>query len=218
MRQKTLWLKQLCVSLLTAAIACNGLLAQVAQRQRRVTTPTTIKRLTEPQRANHLLNRIAFGARPGDAERVLKLGWQKYLEQQLHPEMLADAGLEEKLKAWPELQLTNEQLVRAFPPPNLMNRYLQQRGIDQKAFSEMYYQARNERPFDAIATAANQNLAISSYGKATPEEVEKRRNDILAVIKELNVRPTNEVFNLAQQAKVLRAVYSERQLRRVFIT
>ncbi|MBS1810248.1 MAG: DUF1800 domain-containing protein [Acidobacteria bacterium] len=215
MQRNSLTHKQFYVSLLVVAIACNGLVAQRSQRQRRVTMPTTAKRLTERQKVNHLLNRIAFGARPGDVERVTKLGWQKYLDQQLHPETIADAILEEKLNAFPELQLTNEQLVRAFPPLNLMNRYLQQRGIDQRMFGEMYSQVRSDRPFDAKATAANQNLAISSYGKATPEEVEKRRNEILAVIKELNVRPTNEVFTMAQQAKVLRAVYSERQLQEV---
>ncbi|MFN7930279.1 MAG: DUF1800 domain-containing protein [Blastocatellia bacterium] len=209
-------LRQLCASLVAAALVCHGLLAQTrtAQRPRRVTT-STIKRPTEAQRANHLLNRIAFGARPGEAERVLALGWQKYLDQQLHPETITDAVIEDKLKSLPELQLTNEQLVRAFPQPNLLNRYLQQRGINQQMFSEMYFQVRNERPFDAKATAENKNLAISAYGTATPEEVEQRRNEIVAVIKELNIRPTNEVFTMAQQAKVLRAVYSERQLQEV---
>lgn len=216
MPQTSRTLKQSCLSILIIALAGNGFLtqSQVAQRQRRVTS-TTSPRLTEAQRVTHLLNRLAFGARPGEVERVLKLGWQKYLDQQLHPETIADTIIEEKLKAFPELQFTNEQLVRAFPQPNLLNRYLHQRGIDQRAFSEMYNQFRSERPFDANATAANKNLAISSYGTATPEEVEQRRNDILAIIKELNIRPTNEVFNMAQQAKVLRAVYSERQLQEV---
>ncbi len=211
--------KKFCLFLLLTALLGQNVSGfaqgKIAQRQRRVMVPTVGKELTEQQRANHLLNRLAFGARPSEAERVLKMGWQKYLAQQLHPETLADTVIEEKLKAFPELQLTNEQLVRTFPQLNLLNRYLQQRGIDQRAFSEMYNQFRNNRPFDAKATAENKNLAISSYGTATPEEVEMRRNEILAVIKELNVRPTNEAFTMAQQAKILRAVYSERQLQEV---
>src|SRR5262245_6648549 len=37
------------------------------------------------QDVTHLLNRTAFGARPGDLERVQKIGGEKYLEEQLHP-------------------------------------------------------------------------------------------------------------------------------------
>ena len=40
----------------------------------------------------HVLNRIGFGARPGDVERVRQIGLAAYIEQQLHPERIADAG------------------------------------------------------------------------------------------------------------------------------
>ena len=40
-----------------------------------------------------MLNRIGFGARPGDVERVQQMGLAAYIEQQLHPERIADAAL-----------------------------------------------------------------------------------------------------------------------------
>lgn len=184
-----------------------------ATRQRQV--GASVKRLTEQQKAYHLLNRITFGPRPGEVERVLKLGWEKYLEQQLHPATIADLVLDEKLKSFPELQFTSEQLVRAFPPPNLLTRYLKQRGIEQQMLGDVYGVMRSTRPFDAKATAANKQLALSNYGTATPEEVEQRYNDISALVKELNIRPLNEGLAIAQQARVLRSVYSERQLEEV---
>ncbi len=38
--------------------------------------------------ALHLLNRLAFGPRPGDIERVMKMGVDSYIDEQLHPETI----------------------------------------------------------------------------------------------------------------------------------
>ena len=50
--------------------------------------------LTENQRVLHLLNRIAFGPRPGDVERVRKMGIDKYVDRQLHPERIDNSSAE----------------------------------------------------------------------------------------------------------------------------
>jgi len=42
-------------------------------------------RLTDRQRALHALNRLGFGARPGDVDRVLETGVNTWIDQQLHP-------------------------------------------------------------------------------------------------------------------------------------
>jgi uncharacterized protein (DUF1800 family) len=42
--------------------------------------------LTPEQQAVHVLNRLAFGPRPGDVERVRRMGVQQYIDEQLHPE------------------------------------------------------------------------------------------------------------------------------------
>jgi uncharacterized protein (DUF1800 family) len=38
--------------------------------------------------ALHVLNRLAFGPRPGDVERVMKTGVDNYIDEQLHPETI----------------------------------------------------------------------------------------------------------------------------------
>ena len=38
----------------------------------------------------HVLNRIGFGPRPGDVERVRAIGLQAYIDQQLHPNAYED--------------------------------------------------------------------------------------------------------------------------------
>jgi uncharacterized protein (DUF1800 family) len=44
--------------------------------------------LAPGQQAVHVLNRLAFGPRPGDVERVQRIGVQQYIDEQLHPEAI----------------------------------------------------------------------------------------------------------------------------------
>lgn len=45
----------------------------------------------------HLLNRAAFGPKPGDVESVRKIGVAPYLDEQLHPERIDDSALDVRL-------------------------------------------------------------------------------------------------------------------------
>ncbi|MEE8134996.1 MAG: DUF1800 domain-containing protein [Gemmatimonadales bacterium] len=64
--------------------ACLGLSGQQLQAQDPVDPRSD---------ALHLLNRISFGPRPGDVDRVLAVGWEAYLTQQLRPDELADPAM-----------------------------------------------------------------------------------------------------------------------------
>jgi uncharacterized protein (DUF1800 family) len=44
--------------------------------------------LAPDRQAVHVLNRLAFGPRPGDVERVQRMGVQQYIDEQLHPETI----------------------------------------------------------------------------------------------------------------------------------
>ena len=46
--------------------------------------------LTSREKAVHVLNRLGFGPRPGDVERVLETGISAYIEGQLAPERIPD--------------------------------------------------------------------------------------------------------------------------------
>src|SRR5687768_12908735 len=56
------------------------------------------KKLTEEQKIIHVLNRLGFGARPGDVEKVKAIGLQKYIDQQLNPASINDSAAEAKLQ------------------------------------------------------------------------------------------------------------------------
>ena len=54
--------------------------------------------LNDREKVIHVLNRLAFGPRPGEVDKVLaEGGWEKWVEQQLTPDKVEDAALEDAL-------------------------------------------------------------------------------------------------------------------------
>ncbi len=71
--------------------------------------------LNARERALQLLDRFTFGARPGDVDRVLAMGADKWFEQQLNPDAIKDPGLDRRLADFPTLNMTPEQALMQFP-------------------------------------------------------------------------------------------------------
>jgi hypothetical protein len=59
-------------------------------------------RTMERMRVVHALNRITFGPRPGDVERVLRIGLDRWIDQQLRPDTTLDSEAVTALSAFPE--------------------------------------------------------------------------------------------------------------------
>src|SRR2546428_12733729 len=57
--------------------------------------------LTEGEAIVHALNRLGYGPRPGDLQRVKEMGLAKWLDPQLHPESLNEASLQTRLLRCP---------------------------------------------------------------------------------------------------------------------
>ncbi len=65
-----------------------------------------------------VLNRVAFGPRPGDFERVQAMGVDAYIDEQLHPEAIDDSALDQRLAlAFPTLAKNAGELFRDYPQP-----------------------------------------------------------------------------------------------------
>src|ERR1700690_2168812 len=71
--------------------------------------------LDEQKRAVHALNRLAFGPRPGDVERVLQLGVDHWIDLQLHPDKIDDSALDARLVSLRTLRMDTREIVRNFP-------------------------------------------------------------------------------------------------------
>ena len=63
-------------------------------------------------RVVHLLNRGTFGPRPGDVDRVLALGIERYLDQQLHPERLRDTAADRYVDRFEVFDRSPAELAR----------------------------------------------------------------------------------------------------------
>ena len=72
----------------------------------------------------HVLNRVGFGPRPGDVERVRQMGLSAYIEQQLHPERIADSAMTARLTGFDTLNKSSRELADAYFIPALQARLL----------------------------------------------------------------------------------------------
>jgi uncharacterized protein (DUF1800 family) len=74
-------------------------------------------RMTEREKALHVLNRLGFGPRPGDVDRVVAMGVPAYIEEQLDPERVPDSAVAASLERLPTLEMTTAQLFDRFEKP-----------------------------------------------------------------------------------------------------
>ena len=72
---------------------------------------------TDEATALHALNRLTYGPRPGDVERVRAIGVQAYIERQLAPEKLDDAAADRALRDLTTLRMSIADLLREYPRP-----------------------------------------------------------------------------------------------------
>src|SRR5688500_20236947 len=100
-------------------------------------------RLTEEQRIVHVLNRLGFGARPGDIERVKAIGLENYINQQLNPEKITDAVAENKVKDLTVLNMSVSELHEKYPQPDQLVRQLQARGLLPRDLEEARDKQKN---------------------------------------------------------------------------
>src|SRR5436190_17397824 len=75
------------------------------------------QKLSADKQIVHVLNRLTFGPHPGDAEQVRRLGVQKWIDLQLHPERVQENPvLESKLRPLETLKLAMWQIQEKYSP------------------------------------------------------------------------------------------------------
>ena len=153
--------------------------------------------LNEQQRILHVLNRLGFGARPGDVERVKAMGLENYINQQLNPEKISDTVAENKLKDLSTLNMSTSELYAKFPQPGQLLRQLQARGMLP----------------EGIQMPDNQQNPPAG----NPRDNEKYRKVIEDYYRENGLQRPQRIIAELQASRILRAVYSERQLQEVMV-
>src|SRR5258707_1536442 len=127
----------------------------------------------------HVLNRIGFGARPGDVEKVRAIGpggIARYIDERLHPDRIPDSGVATRLAD------------------------LKGVGMSSREIADTY-----ERPLEEFR---RQRAANGRQNAAPPPDTPPAMQD------PVQQRAQAVVLELSEQ-KVLRAIYSDRQLQEV---
>ena len=163
-------------------------------------TQTSAATGAEERQIIHLLNRLSYGPRPGDIERVKRVGLDKYLEQQLRPETIDDAAIEARIAGLDSLRMTTAEIAEKYPEPRMVAQELGLRRpaeAQQEAMAAEPGQSQQGSPADAPEIRPQQQQA---------------RQQILAYYAEHGLKPPNALLQELRTQKLLRAVYSERQL------
>src|SRR5712664_2877220 len=90
-----------------------------------------ISELSPDEAILHALNRLAYGPRPGDVERIQQLGLAKWIDQQLNPNSIEEKAVEARLEPLPTLGLSTAKLMEQYPQPK---RAAKQAGITREQF------------------------------------------------------------------------------------
>src|SRR4051794_26222670 len=128
----------------------------------------------------HVLNRLTYGPRPGDVERVRAMGLQNWIDRQLSPARLDDEALNQRLQRLETLTLDSQTIQRDYAAPAMMER-------------------RNRKLAEGAENAA---AATEAQPMAPATEAQRKSRQVITDLEE---------------AKLLRAVYSERQLEEVLV-
>src|SRR4051812_11978501 len=104
----------------------------------------------------HVLNRIGYGPRRGDIERVREKGLAAYIDQQLHPERIADAAMAQRLSTFETLGKSSRQLADEYYVPVQMAR---QQVKQERATDPSMADARPRTP-EQIELARQQRIVL----------------------------------------------------------
>jgi uncharacterized protein (DUF1800 family) len=233
---------------------------------KKVKQDPVIAPIDQEKRAVHALNRLTFGPRPGDVERVRAMGVDRWIDFQLHPERIDDDALDARLATFRTLQMNTQELMENFPSNEMIKAVAEgKRPLPSDPLKRAVYQAQLDRyeekqeiksenatgapPADAASKPENMNERHSIYAdekaqqlldmppdqrvKAVLQMSEEERRALTASLRGkreeflegMTPRDRETVMALNDprqvvdgelvQAKLLRAIYSERQLQEV---
>jgi uncharacterized protein (DUF1800 family) len=146
----------------------------------------------------HVLNRATFGPRETDIARVSQIGVEAYIDEQLHPDRIDDGALDTVLADFETLTLSTAELSeKYFEPAQRLQR--------QRQAAQAQAPGRGQA---AGSMAGEGMMAPQSAPPPTPQTQPSPEEQRVQ-------QAQRNVVNELMQAKMVRAVLSERQLQEV---
>jgi uncharacterized protein (DUF1800 family) len=183
--------KRFCLLCMSAVLFCISSFAFIpapyVKPNYKIKFPYTTLGLTKQQAAAHLLSRFSFGATPNQVAEVAAFGLEKWLEQQLAAS-LNDDELNEQLKAYDALNLNNAAI-----------------------------QDKYKRADQIIRTAIEKGLINSKESIKADGDKAAYKKQLQLLMAELNLLPIAELNRQLINQKIIRAAYSNNQLKEVLV-
>jgi uncharacterized protein (DUF1800 family) len=197
---------------LSFLLVFGQLLAFAGQRNPKQKAPA----LSDDQRIAHVLSRLTFGARPGDFERVKAMGVDAFINQQLDPDSLDAGAVIARLRGLQTLRMATPVIIEQYTPPKPATVPLPvpAKSPDNSTAPAQKLIAQNPpNPLRQVSQIANPNMSGMQNDMDKKEEAGR-----MPALPDAATKPTpppknpQMVVTELQRAKLLRAVYSERQL------
>jgi len=99
---------------LFAALVSLAPIGAYAQRPSSAVATAEARELPADQQIIQALNRLTFGPRPGDVQRVRAIGLDKWIDLQLHPERISDDPLNTFVSQYSALNADQDDLLKQY--------------------------------------------------------------------------------------------------------
>jgi uncharacterized protein (DUF1800 family) len=134
--------RQIATAVLLLGFAGSALLTAATKKDKQ---PATAQ-MDQQRRAMHVLNRLTFGPRPGDVERVQAMGIDHWIDQQLHPERIDDDAVDARLTGFRTLGMNPHELMENFPSGDMIKAVADgKRALPSDPLKRAVYQAQLDR-------------------------------------------------------------------------
>jgi uncharacterized protein (DUF1800 family) len=130
----------------------------------------TVNDTNDTQKITHVLNRLTYGARPGDIEKVRSLGVDKFIQAQLNPSSIVESSVV-------NAQLARSKDVRAVPSSKLLAMFQAER-MQAKAAKRAKDARENAAAKTTLATnpTAIANADVPDVVKAFPDVADMQKS------------------------------------------
>jgi uncharacterized protein (DUF1800 family) len=177
------------------------------------TPPAFRKSLPESDKIHHALSRLTFGERPGDAAEVRKVGLDQWIDRQLHPDRIDENPiLAEKLQPLEALRLSDQELVAKYP--------LRKAKDNQKREQMELPQDPAKRREAMQFLRRIRQVQAENKGRPPQERLQAALAEAPTDLRRQFLHRRAPVAVIAHditEAKIYRAVYSNRQLEEVLV-
>jgi uncharacterized protein (DUF1800 family) len=147
--------------------------ASEAQKDRAAAAPSLkglpATDLAEDEAIVHALNRLGYGPRPGELQRVKDVGLAKWIDRQLHPESINDSGMEARLSRFTTLSMSSEALLERFPRPAV--------AAKREGVSPQEYRKEQQEKLEAARQAADGPQGSNNRPEQMAEQPAAQQND-----------------------------------------